>query len=237
MLEFEQACWETGAERVAGVDEAGRGPLAGPVVAAAVVIPRAFATAELEGRLRGLTDSKKLTPARRVFFFDLLLTTPGIETGIGSADVDEIDALNILRATHLAMQRAVRSLARLPDHILVDGRPVPGWPRGATAIVGGDGRSLSVAAASVVAKVHRDRCMLKWDAQYPVYGFARHKGYGSQAHIQALFEYGPCPLHRRSFRPVKEAAGIRERRERAAAWGERSTSNVQRQTSNGEIGE
>jgi ribonuclease HII len=209
MLDFEEACWAEGHARVAGVDEAGRGPLAGPVVAAAVTMPRPLVQAELDGRFRGLTDSKKLTPARRESFFEVFQAVPGIEVGVGEADVAEIDGVNILRATHLAMSRAVRALGALPDHVLVDGRPVPGLPCPSTAIVGGDRRSLLVAAASVVAKVHRDRLMLEWDAQYPQYGFARHKGYGSRRHIQALFEYGPCPIHRRSFRPVREAARLR----------------------------
>jgi ribonuclease HII len=119
--------------------------------------------------------------------------------------------MNILRATHLAMQRAVADLNSMPDHILVDGRPVPGLPVESTSIVKGDSLSLSIAAASIIAKVTRDNMMLDLDAKYPEYGFAGHKGYGTQAHVQALMEYGPCPAHRRSFRPVREAEGIHRR--------------------------
>jgi len=127
------------------------------------------------------------------------------------AGVAEIDKINILRATHSAMKRAVESLSPLPDHILVDGRPVPGLPVPSTSIVKGDALSLTIAAASIIAKVTRDRLMCELDATYPEYGFARHKGYGTQAHMQALLEYGPSPVHRMSFRPVREAAGIRRR--------------------------
>ncbi len=201
--------WDAGTVRVAGVDEAGRGPLAGPVVACAVVFNPAFALAEQHGSLEGLTDSKKLSAAKRDSFFKILNSVSGVEIGIGSADVAEIDSLNILNATHLAMRRAVECLPVPPDHILVDGLPVPGLPCASTAIVGGDGKSLSIAAASIIAKVTRDMLMIELDSRYPVYGFAGHKGYGSRSHIQALMEYGPSPHHRRSFRPVSESAAIK----------------------------
>ncbi|HPC58137.1 MAG TPA: ribonuclease HII [Kiritimatiellia bacterium] len=204
MLRHEQEAWAQGARRIAGVDEAGRGPLAGPVVAAAVVFQRDFLEAEAGGALRGLTDSKKLPARRREFFHALLTASPEVDVGIGSASVGEIDSLNILRATHLAMARAIGELARPPDLALVDGLPVKGLSVPHRAIVGGDAASLSIAAASVVAKVTRDRWLTELAAQYPDYGFERHKGYGTRAHLDALRRYGPCPAHRQSFAPVAQ---------------------------------
>jgi ribonuclease HII len=177
-------------------------------MAAAVVLDPEFAESEEHRLLEGLTDSKKLAESRRDIFNRVLAAAPEVCVGLGCAEVEEIDRLNILKATHLAMARAVAGLARAPEHILVDGLFVEGFPCSSTAIVGGDGRSLSIAAASVVAKVARDRRMKEMDELYPAYGFGRHKGYGSEDHIQALLEYGPCPIHRRSFRPVREAAEI-----------------------------
>ena len=208
MLTAERQHWQKGFQRVAGVDEAGRGPLAGPVVAAAVMIDRALAESEEHKSFSGLTDSKKLTPAARNHFHDVLQNTPGVLIGIGISDNREIDALNILRATHLAMARALQSLPAIPDIALVDGRPVQGLLCHSLAIIRGDGRSLSIAAASVIAKVVRDSAMRDFDKQFPGYGFSVHKGYGTSAHIQALFEHGPCAIHRKSFRPVREAADI-----------------------------
>lgn len=210
-LEFEQRLWQAGFTRLAGVDEAGRGPLAGPVVAAAVWMAPDFLEREAAGLLAGLDDSKKLTERRREHFLAVFASRPEIALSAGSAEQGEIDAVNILNATHLAMSRAVSGLVPAPDHVLVDGRAVPGLPCGSTPIVRGDARSLLIAAASVVAKVTRDRHMVELDRIYPRYGFASHKGYGSQAHIRALFEYGPCPEHRRSFRPVREAAALKAR--------------------------
>ena len=183
---------------VAGVDEAGRGPLAGPVVAAAVILPADFA-------LDGLTDSKKVPAARREKIFMLLATHPGVAWATCLATVAEIDRHNILGATHLAMARAVRALPAPPDHALVDGLPVRGLPVPHSALVGGDALSLSIAAASIMAKVTRDRLMVALDAEYPQYGFARHKGYGVRQHLEALRHQGPCPVHRRSFAPVGQA--------------------------------
>ncbi len=208
MLDYERQHWQAGYVRLAGVDEAGRGPLAGPVVAGAVSAPRAFLERESEALLEGLTDSKKLTERRRETFFSILSGQSDIMIGVGEASVEEIDGLNILRATHVAMARAVSALPVLPDHLLVDGRPVSGLPCSSTAIVGGDGVSLLIAAASIIAKVTRDRLMVELDRVYPGYGFAKHKGYGSRTHMQALFELGPSPIHRRSFRPVREAEAI-----------------------------
>jgi len=183
---------------VAGVDEAGRGPLAGPVVAAAVILPEDFA-------LDGLTDSKKVSAPKREKIYAILAATAEILWAVAEASVEEIDRLNILRATHLAMARAIEALPRRPDHALVDGLPVRGLAVDHTALVAGDSLSLSIAAASIVAKVTRDRLMIEIDAQYPQYGFARHKGYGVREHIEALRKHGPCPAHRRTFAPVAQA--------------------------------
>ena len=160
MLRFEQEAWTGGLLRIAGVDEAGRGPLAGPVVAAAVAFDKDFLEAEAEKCLAGLDDSKRLPAARREFFHALLSACPHARIGVASASVEEIDSLNILRATHLAMARAVAQLAPPPDLALVDGLPVQGLPVPHRAIVGGDAASLSIAAASVMAKVTRDRLMV-----------------------------------------------------------------------------
>jgi ribonuclease HII len=211
VLAFERQHWQAGYLLLAGVDEAGRGPLAGSVVAAAVAIEADLLEREAEGLLLGLNDSKKLTARRREHFFTILSEHPAIQIGVGEASPREIDQLNILRATHVAMARAVQALPRLPDHVLVDGRPVSGLPCRSTAIVGGDGRSILIAAASVIAKVTRDRQMVALDKRYPAYGFARHKGYGTRMHMQALFEFGPTPEHRQSFRPVREADAIRRK--------------------------
>ena len=187
-----------GCLRVAGVDEAGRGPLAGPVVAAAVILPAGH------GGPVGLDDSKRLSAARREALCEALLADTGIVWALGWAEVEEIDRLNILRATHLAMRRAVEALPLRPDWCLIDGLPVGDFPVPYDAVVKGDGKSLSIAAASIVAKVHRDRRMRELDARYPGYGFARHQGYGTAAHLRALRELGPCPAHRRSFAPVAQ---------------------------------
>ncbi len=183
---------------VAGIDEAGRGPLAGPVVAAAVVLP-------LEFQPRGLDDSKKLTPAKRESLYELLTGTPGILWASAHLDNREIDRWNILGATHRAMRQAFLALAPLPVHALIDGLPVPNFPCPHTALVKGDGFSLSIAAASIIAKVERDRVMNQLDLQYPEYGFSQHKGYPTPEHLAKLREHGPCPIHRRSFSPVAQS--------------------------------
>ena len=207
LLHHERAAWAVGRRRIGGVDEAGRGPWAGPVMAACVVMDPAAAEELYAGPLKGLTDSKQLAPRRREHFFETLRAHPAIQWAVGSASVREIDALNILRATHLAMRRAIESLpGGIPEWLLVDGRPVPGLPAPSAALVGGDALSLSIAAASVMAKVTRDRRMLELDRAYPAYGFAAHKGYGTAEHRAALLQWGPCPEHRTSFRPVQEAA-------------------------------
>lgn len=206
MLTFEKQVWSKCPGIVlAGVDEAGRGCLAGPVVAAAVVMAPELAEALYASELAGLTDSKQLTAARREAFFTFLIGTPGIITSTGWCSAKEIDEVNILVATHRAMRRAVEGLSVKAEHVLVDGLPVKGLPCASTAIVKGDGKSLLIAAASVVAKVSRDHFMQKLHAKYPQYGFAVNKGYGVNAHVAALFKYGSCPEHRHTFRPVQDA--------------------------------
>jgi ribonuclease HII len=209
LLKFERQSWDQGYRRLAGVDEAGRGPLAGPVVAAAVIFDRTFLETEQYGLLQGVNDSKRLTARQREDYFAFLTEQQAVSYGVGSAPVREIDADNILRATHQAMRRALEALHPAADCALIDGLPVPGLPCPSLAIVGGDARSLSIAAASIIAKVTRDRMMMDLDRLYPEYGFARHKGYGTKVHTQALLQHGPCPEHRRSFRPVREVLRIR----------------------------
>ncbi len=191
LKKYELAARDAGYTLIAGVDEAGRGPLAGPVVAAAVILP-------LDIDFIGLNDSKKLTPQNRDILYDHLLKEL-LDMGVGIVEVEQIDALNIYRATLLAMADAVKALLVPPDFILVDGFPIPDAPCPQKAIPGGDGLSASIAAASIIAKVTRDRIMEKLDVQYPQYGFARHKGYATAEHRKALQAYGPSPVHRRSF--------------------------------------
>ena len=181
---------------VAGVDEAGRGPLAGPVYAAAVILSP-------DRRIDGLADSKKLTAKRRAVLFDLI-QKHAAAWAIASASVEEIDAINILQASLLAMRRAVESLATQPDEILVDGLHCPKVSMPARAIVKGDSKEPAISAASILAKVARDREMLKLHAQYPCYGFDAHKGYPTAAHIAALNEHGVSPVHRCSYAPVRK---------------------------------
>ncbi len=181
----------------AGVDEVGRGPLAGPVIAAAVVLRSAGPP--------GLADSKKLTAKRREVLAAQIRDL-ALSWGIGRAEVDEIDQMNILRASHLAMQRAVAALSVDPEVVLVDGNLLPSFPVPAVAVVKGDDRVPSISAASILAKVARDEEMCTLAAQYPEYGFERHKGYGTAAHLSALARLGPTPIHRRSFAPVRAAA-------------------------------
>src|SRR5476649_2454140 len=203
-FEFERALWRQNFSRVAGVDEAGRGPLAGPVVAAAAILPSRWAEAGLPDGLAGLNDSKQLTEAQREKFFEFLTTCAEIEFGIALAGAGVIDEINILQATHRAMNDALAQLNPQPQHALVDGRPVRTMRVPQTAIVKGDARSYSIAAASVLAKVTRDRLMLEFHAQFPEYGFAEHKGYGTAKHLAAIKKHGPCPIHRRSFAPIRQ---------------------------------
>lgn len=181
---------------VAGVDEAGRGPLAGPVVAAAVILPA-------KGIPRGIDDSKKLAHADRARLHDRLRACASV--GIGIVEAEEIDTLNIYWATMKAMTLAVEALGCVPGHVLVDGNRLPKWGFAATPIVKGDSISLSIAAASIIAKHTRDTIMLDYAQAHPQYGWHSNKGYGAPDHLRALCEHGPCPLHRRSFAPVAEA--------------------------------
>jgi ribonuclease HII len=184
-FEFERVLWTQGVARVAGVDEAGRGPLAGPVVAAAAILPSKWAESGLPRELEGLNDSKQLTATQRERFFAFITSCGEIEFGIAQVDAALIDEINILQATHRAMNDALAKLQPAPEHALVDGRPVTTMRVPQTAIVKGDARSYSIAAASVLAKVTRDRLMLEFDRQWPVYGFAGHKGYGTAQHLAA----------------------------------------------------
>jgi len=189
---------KTGIEIIAGIDEAGRGPLAGPVVAAAVILPDNF-------RHKVLTDSKQLSAGAREELYCELMTRKGVSWACSVVESDEIDRINILRATHQAMRRAVAALGIAPQHVLIDGLPVNPFPITQTALVGGDGLSFSIAAASIIAKVTRDRIMVEMDTRYPGYNFSQHKGYGTAEHLDKLRANGPCPIHRRSFLPVREA--------------------------------
>ena len=194
-LEFKQTALEWDMPGlVAGVDEAGRGPLAGPVFAAAVILDDL-------APIKGLADSKKLSETKRELFHDTI-KAKALCFCVATASVQEIDELNILQATLLAMQRAVNGLRLKPTKVLVDGNRLPALDVRAEAIVKGDTKVASISAASILAKVERDRWCVEVDAIYPYYGFARHKGYGTQAHLDALKKYGPCPLHRTSFAPV-----------------------------------
>lgn len=181
---------------VAGVDEVGRGPLAGDVVAAAVIL-------NPDNPIEGLDDSKKLTEKRRNVLFEEI-QKKAMSWSVARAGVDEIDSLNILHASMLAMKRAVETLAMTPEHVLVDGNRLPDWSYPAEAVVKGDSRVQAIAAASILAKVTRDREMIAFDQAYPGYGFAGHKGYPTKIHMEALNQLGPTPIHRRSFGPVRE---------------------------------
>ncbi len=197
-LVFESIHRAAGCRVVVGVDEAGRGPLAGPVMAGAVELPEDF-------QHLWLNDSKKLTATKRDELFEELTGHPRVRWAFAEASVEEIDRLNILRATHLAMRRAVAILTEPPpDVVLIDGLPVRDFPWPQQAVVKGDCLSLSIAAASIIAKVVRDRRMLELDAAWPQYGFACHKGYGTAAHLAALQLHGPSPHHRRTFQPVAQ---------------------------------
>jgi ribonuclease HII len=194
---YEKKLRAIGVARIAGIDEAGRGALAGPVVAAAVVLPEKF-------RHRKLKDSKQLVPELREEIYHELIAREEITWAVGIVDSLEIDRINILRATHCAMRAALIALSAPPDHVLIDGLPVFPFPLPQTAIIDGDCLSLSIAAASVVAKVTRDTMMRDFCARFPEYCFSQHKGYGTDLHLNKLHELGPCPIHRRSFEPVAQ---------------------------------
>lgn len=202
-LLYELELLAAGCLRFAGVDEAGRGPLAGPVVAAAAVLPIEWIRDGMPSSFRSMNDSKKLSRRQREEFFLRLWETPGFGHGIAMIDATTIDAINILNATHRAMNESLLQLVPLPEHALVDGNRVPSLIIPQTALVKGDSRSYSIAAASILAKVTRDRWMDEADRQWPQYGFADHKGYPTSEHLEALRQHGPCPIHRLSFAPLR----------------------------------
>ncbi len=203
MWSFEQSAKAQGYTRIAGIDEAGRGPLAGPVVSAAVILPHDFSC-------KGIDDSKKLTARQRSMVFPVI-RDKAVGLGIGIASPGEIDRINILKASLLSMKRAVEDLASgrkesLPDFLLIDGKFTIDMDIQQKAIIKGDSKSISIAAASIIAKVTRDDIMEKLHEKYPAYNFIRHKGYPTRAHKQAICDHGPCPVHRFTFKGVKEFA-------------------------------
>lgn len=200
LLRFESELWEQGHTHIAGVDEAGRGPLAGPVVAAAAILPKGW-------KLEGLDDSKKIADEARRDELAEAIKRGAVAWAVGQADAAEIDRLNIRRASLLAMHRAVQGLGVQPDYVLLDAFTIPECTLPQRGIIKGDSLSLSIAAASVLAKTTRDRLMRELDAQYPGYGLAEHKGYPTAEHVQSIREKGVLPIHRRSFAPVREALG------------------------------
>jgi len=195
---LEEAARKLGALRIAGLDEVGRGPLFGPVVAAAVILPRGC-------RLQDLTDSKKLSEKKRNEL-DVEIRANAVAWAIAAVDAETIDRINIRQESLLAMRLAVEQLALSPDFLLIDGRDTIAWDCPQQAVIKGDGTSFSIAAASVLAKVHRDRLIVELDGKFPGYGLAQHKGYPCPAHLAALEMLGPTPLHRRSYHPVAQAA-------------------------------
>lgn len=199
MLNFERVLWRSGIRSIAGVDEAGVGPLAGPVVAAAVVFPSGI-------ELAGIDDSKRLDPAQRVKL-EFGIRQAATAVSVGLADVAEIDSLNIYHASLLAMRRAVEALPSTPEHLLIDARMIPGVSIPQNSFFKGDGINFSIAAASIIAKTHRDRLMEELEGKYPGYGFAQHKGYCTAEHQNAIRDLGPCPVHRMSFPVIRELCG------------------------------
>jgi ribonuclease HII len=203
MLHFERVLWKAGITRIAGVDEVGIGPLAGPVVAAAVVFPPGTT-------IEGIHDSKLLdAPTRERLDVEIRLKASGI--GIGIAEIDEIDRINVYHAGLRAMQLAVAALPAAPQHVLVDSRTIPDIQTPQNSFDKGDGINFSIAAASIVAKVYRDRLMTEMDSAYPGYGFAEHKGYATPVHQAAIRKLGPCPIHRKSFDYIRELCGLYSR--------------------------
>ena len=201
LLRFECELWELGHTHIAGVDEAGRGPLAGPVVAAAAILPKGW-------KLEGLDDSKKIADEARRDELAEAIKRGAVAWAVGQADSEEIDRLNIRRASLLAMHRAVQGLGIQPDYVLLDAFTIPECTLPQRGIIKGDSLSLSIAAASVLAKTTRDRLMRELDVRYPGYGLAEHKGYPTAEHVQSIREKGVLPIHRRSFGPVREALGL-----------------------------
>jgi ribonuclease HII len=202
-LAHECDLWQKGLSHVAGVDEAGCGPLAGPVVAAAVAFPRSWLESGLPSQFRGLNDSKQLDEDQREFFFHKITTHSEIRFAIASMDVETIDRINIRQAAWRAMSAALDQISPRIEHVLVDGLRIRWLAYAQTPLVEGDARSYSIAAASVLAKVTRDRAMREFDKVFPGYGFAEHKGYSTPRHFQAIAKLGPCAIHRKSFSPMK----------------------------------
>ena len=194
---FELACQQNGYKQIAGIDEAGRGALAGPVIAAAVILP-------MDCSIKGLRDSKQLSPKQRAYLFDEIHDV-AVSVGIGAADHRVIDRLNILQATLLAMREAIEKLTPAPDYVLVDGLNLPEVGIVGEAIPKGDSKSYSIAAASIIAKITRDRLMAELDPIYPNYGFSRHKGYPTSQHRQAIAQFGTSEIHRRTFKLLPDA--------------------------------
>jgi len=196
MIRYERHAYQQGATAVAGLDEAGRGCLAGPVVAAAVILPREWLHAEIN-------DSKQLTAYQRERLF-VVVQEHALSIGVGMASAEVVDRLNVLQATHVAMKEAIANLSMPPDFLLLDAVKLSKMPMPQCSIIKGDSLSLSIAAASIIAKVTRDRLMKEYEREFPGYGFAIHKGYGTQQHRKAIKQYGPSPIHRKTFRGVKE---------------------------------
>ncbi|OQX52763.1 MAG: ribonuclease HII [Candidatus Cloacimonas sp. 4484_209] len=195
MIEFEKELWNEGADFIAGIDEVGRGPLAGPVVSAAVILPKDYCNEKI-------IDSKKLTPGQREKLFSDIIKH-AITFAFGCVDAQVIDRINILKATYESMYRAIDKLKIMPDYVLVDGFEIPGLPIPQTGIKKGDNLCFSIAAASIIAKVFRDRIMELYDIEFPIYKFSKNKGYGTRYHINILHKVGPCKIHRKSFNPVR----------------------------------
>lgn len=200
MSQYESKCYAQGKTYIAGVDEAGRGPLAGPVVAAAVILPKDF-------KLFGLTDSKQLSEKQRTYFYEKI-KTEAIDYHISMIHSEEIDQINIFEATKKAMQMAIRNLSKQADHVLIDAVTLHGLPCTSDVIIKGDQQSISIAAASVLAKVTRDHLMHEIHQQYPAYHFNSNMGYGTKQHLEALMKYGITPYHRKTFSPVKQAMNL-----------------------------
>jgi ribonuclease HII len=201
---YERECLANGYCFIAGIDEVGRGPLAGPVVASSAMFSSDIIKAGLPNSLKDVNDSKKLSEKKREHLFDVLNDFDGVDFGISIIESEEIDRINILQATHKAMSKSLISLEHNPDHLLVDGRPVKSLGKSQSAIVKGDSLSYSIGAASIIAKVTRDRMMKKFDLKFPGYGFSSNKGYGTREHLNALNDLGPCSIHRLTFAPIRK---------------------------------
>jgi len=206
-LREEKKLWKKGFKRVAGLDEAGRGPLAGPVVAAVVMIKMSKSNLKskilnLKSNFKGIKDSKKLTPKKREEFYKLIVKSPFWEWGVGRVSEKVIDKINILEATKLAMKRAIKKLKRRPDFLILDGNFKINVDIPQKSIIKGDEKVFSCAAASILAKVYRDRIMERYDRKFPKYEFKKHKGYGTKFHFKMLKKYGPCKIHRKTFKPI-----------------------------------